>query len=135
RAARAHLATARQPGAHPHHRHAHGPPAREAPRPGQRAADHPHRARPRVPVRRKRSMMKPRTILAAGGVCLAVALGAVGWLSAELLRLERAEAAARRQAAVESGTRLALWRMDAAMAPILASEGAGPAALVRCRFV
>ena len=80
-------------------------------------------------------MMKPRTILAAGGVCLAVALGAVGWLSAELLRLERAEAAARRQAAVESGTRLALWRMDAAMAPILASEGAGPAALVRCRFV
>jgi signal transduction histidine kinase len=71
-------------------------------------------------------------------MCLAVALGGVGWLSAELLRLERAEAQARRQAAVESGTRLALWRMDTAMATVLAAEsagGGGPSALVRCRFV
>jgi signal transduction histidine kinase len=82
--------------------------------------------------------VKPGRILVAGGACLLVALAGVAWLSVVVLRLERDEAAARTRAAVESGTRLALWRMDAAMSPLLASEGMGrgiPEGLARCRFV
>lgn len=64
--------------------------------------------------------------LALLGGCLAVLLGGVGWISVTALRLERAEAAARRQAAVEENVRLALWRMDSDVMPILAREAARP---------
>jgi hypothetical protein len=52
-------------------------------------------------------------------VCLAVVLAAVAWMSATVMRLERAEADARHQAALEENVRLALWRMDSALAPLL----------------
>ncbi len=59
------------------------------------------------------------TVFAA---CLAVVLAAMGWISLAAVRLERAEAEARRQALVEERTRLALWRMDSSLAPLLAQE-------------
>ena len=55
-----------------------------------------------------------------------VVLAAMGWLSATAVRLDRAEAAARHRAAVEENVRLALWRMDSALAPLLAQESAHP---------
>jgi hypothetical protein len=52
----------------------------------------------------------------------------MGWISLAAVRLERAEAEARRQALVEERTRLALWRMDSSLAPLLARESARSAA-------
>ncbi|MGC4001451.1 MAG: HAMP domain-containing sensor histidine kinase [Anaeromyxobacter sp.] len=60
-------------------------------------------------------------------LCLAGLLAGVGGISLAALRLDRAEAEARRQAALEQDVRLALWRLDAAVAPLLAREGARPA--------
>ena len=57
---------------------------------------------------------------------LIVVLTAMGWLSATAVRLDRAEAAARHRAAVDENVRLALWRMDSALAPLLAQESAHP---------
>ncbi len=65
------------------------------------------------------------TVFAA---CLAVVLAAMGWISLAAVRLERAEAEARRQTLVEERTRLALWRMDSSLAPLLARESARSAA-------
>jgi signal transduction histidine kinase len=59
-------------------------------------------------------------------LCLAVLLAGVGAISAAALRLERSEAEARRQAAVEEDVRLALWRLDSAVAPLIARESARP---------
>jgi len=58
--------------------------------------------------------------------CLAVVVAAMGWTSLTVLRLDAAEASARRQAALEENVRLALWRMDSALAPLLAQESARP---------
>lgn len=59
-------------------------------------------------------------------LCLAVVLAAMGWVSLATLRLDEAEARARQQAALEENVRLALWRMDSALAPLLAQESARP---------
>ncbi len=62
---------------------------------------------------------------------LAVALGGLAWVSVTALALERDEAEARRHAALEENARLALWRMDSALAPFLVREGArAPAQMV-----
>jgi signal transduction histidine kinase len=58
--------------------------------------------------------------------CLAVVLAGMAWVSAQALRLDRAESDARRQAALEENVRLALWRMDSALAPLVAQESARP---------
>ena len=47
-------------------------------------------------------------------------------LGGTALDLERAEAKARRQAALEENLQLALWRMDSALAPLMAEESARP---------
>lgn len=52
-------------------------------------------------------------------VCLAVLLAAMAWVS-------KAALDARRQAALEENVRLALWRMDFALAPLVAQESARP---------
>ena len=57
-------------------------------------------------------------------IALAVALGGLAWLSITALHLERDEAEARGRAAQEESVRLALWRMDSALAPFLVREGA-----------
>jgi signal transduction histidine kinase len=60
------------------------------------------------------------------GICLAVVVAAVGWMSVRALEADDAEAAARRQAALEENAQLALWRMDSAMAPLVAQESTRP---------
>jgi len=72
--------------------------------------------------------------------CLAVVLAAMGYISLAALRLDEAEARARRheaqarrqetdarrRAAWEENVRLALWRMDSALAPFVARESVRP---------
>ncbi|MEN6457450.1 MAG: HAMP domain-containing sensor histidine kinase [Thermoguttaceae bacterium] len=62
---------------------------------------------------------------------LTVVLGAMAWVSLAAIHADRAETDARRQAAFEGAIRLALWRMDTAMATLLAQENARPAAVYR----
>ncbi|MFP4055418.1 MAG: sensor histidine kinase [Candidatus Brocadiia bacterium] len=50
---------------------------------------------------------------------LAVVLAVMGWMTATALRL-------RRQARLEEAVRLALWRMDSAVSPLIARENARP---------
>jgi signal transduction histidine kinase len=71
-------------------------------------------------------MLRPWRIWLMFGVCLAVVIAAVGWMSVRALEADDAEAAARRQAALEENAQLALWRMDSAMAPLVAQESARP---------
>jgi len=73
-------------------------------------------------------------------LCLAVVLAAMGWISLTALQLDRAEAEARRQesealrkeaearrqAALEENVRLALWRIDTTLAPLISQESARP---------
>src|SRR2546428_422017 len=72
------------------------------------------------------SMKHPLHIWIIFGVCLAVLLAAVGWVSAIALRFDRAETQARQGTAFEEKVRLALWRMDSALAPLLVQESAWP---------
>ena len=56
----------------------------------------------------------------------AVVLASMAWVTAAVLRLDAAEAESRRRAQLEENVRLALWRMDSALAPLLAAEHARP---------
>ena len=58
--------------------------------------------------------------------CVALAAAAIVRVGQTALSLERAEAKARRQAALEENLQLALWRMDSAVAPLIAEESARP---------
>ncbi len=58
--------------------------------------------------------------------CLAVVIGALGYVTHLVLGLDKAQAEALRQAALEEKVRLALWRMDSAVSPIVAQENARP---------
>lgn len=60
-----------------------------------------------------------------GGVAL-IALAALGVVTWHALRIEASEARTRRAAAEQESLRLALWRMDSLMTPILAREAARP---------
>src|SRR5262245_54492492 len=60
------------------------------------------------------------------GLCVALAVWAMAHMGATALELERAEAKARRQAALEENLQLALWRMDSALVPLMAEESARP---------
>ncbi|MGQ0637298.1 MAG: sensor histidine kinase [Planctomycetaceae bacterium] len=71
-------------------------------------------------------MSRPHHIWLSYAACLALAAGAVGWLSFRALDSERAEATARSQALLEENVRLALWRIDSALAPFLAQENSRP---------
>ena len=70
--------------------------------------------------------LRPWLIWLVFALCLAVTLTALGWVSMTLLRLDRAEAEARREANLEEAVRLALWRMDSTVAPLIAQENARP---------
>src|SRR5687768_11840047 len=52
-------------------------------------------------------------------LCLTTAFFAMGWISLTVLRLDR-------RAQVEENVRLALWRMDSSLAPLIAQETARP---------
>ena len=71
-------------------------------------------------------MNRPWKIWLVFGLCLAVLLAAMGWVSLTAFRLARAEAQAQQQAELEEKVRLALWRMDSMLAPIMAQESARP---------
>ena len=60
------------------------------------------------------------------GLCVALAAAAMARLGSTALSLERAEASARRQAALEENLQLALWRMDSALSALMAEESARP---------
>jgi signal transduction histidine kinase len=70
--------------------------------------------------------MKPGFVWSVFGACLAVALLATAWSSSVVLRVERAERSARASAELEENARLALWRLDSALMPLLAQESARP---------
>ena len=57
------------------------------------------------------------------GACCAAVLAALAWVTATVLRLERAELSARADMTHQESLRLALWRMDSWLAPLLAREG------------
>ena len=60
------------------------------------------------------------------GLCVSLAAAAMARVDATARRLARAEAEARAQAALEEDLQLALWRMDSALAPLVAEEGTRP---------
>lgn len=72
--------------------------------------------------------MRPARVWLVFAACAAALLGAMVWISLTVLRLERAEQQARAQAALEENTRLALWRLDSALMPLLAQVTARPSA-------
>lgn len=58
------------------------------------------------------------------GLCLAAEGVALGWISLAAIKLERDQVQAQRQAEIEEDIRLALWRMDSALAPLVGQENA-----------
>ncbi|MBI4586760.1 MAG: HAMP domain-containing histidine kinase [Planctomycetes bacterium] len=70
--------------------------------------------------------MRPWKIWLAFSGCFAVVLAALAWVSSVAVRLDRTEAQALLQADHEADIRLALWRMDSALAPVIAQENARP---------
>lgn len=73
-------------------------------------------------------MIRPLTVILLFGLCLLVVLAALVWTSVNLLRLDSAEREAQSQAALEESVRLALWRMDSALAGLVVQESVRPAA-------
>ena len=71
-------------------------------------------------------MKRPWQIWTLFVLCLTVVVPAMGYLTLKALELDRAEALARRQAELEEDISLALWRMDTALAPLVAQEAARP---------
>lgn len=67
-------------------------------------------------------------------VGLALVLPAMVWLTMKAMELDQANAVARRQAELEQDIGRALWRMDARLTPLLASEAARPNFVYRTRY-
>ncbi len=61
------------------------------------------------------------TVYAAGAL---LAMAALGWITHLVIGLERAEARARGEADHQANSRLALWRMDSFLGPLIAREAA-----------
>ena len=66
-----------------------------------------------------------QTWLMFGG-CFLVVTAAMGWISNELIQRDRTEARMQHQAAFEENVRLALWRMESVIAPLIAKESSHP---------
>jgi signal transduction histidine kinase len=71
-------------------------------------------------------MNRPRHIWVVFGLCFALLLAAMAWVSATSMRLERGQQRAAQQAEIEERVRLALWRMDASLATLIVEESARP---------
>ncbi|MBI5383447.1 MAG: HAMP domain-containing histidine kinase [Verrucomicrobia bacterium] len=71
-------------------------------------------------------MNRPWKIWLAFALCALVALVAMGWVSFTTLRLDDAQWRAEQQAELEERVRLALWRMDSLLAPLITEESARP---------
>jgi len=68
-------------------------------------------------------MRRPSILVILTLLCLAVPFAAMAWISARVLRLD---AETQRHIHNEENIRLALWRMDSALAPLIAQETARP---------
>src|SRR6185295_14745703 len=68
-------------------------------------------------------MSRPWHIWAAFGLCLLLVLAAMGWTTLAVLRLDEQST---QQTVREENVRLALWRMDSTLTPLLAQETAVP---------
>ncbi|MBM3832803.1 MAG: hypothetical protein FJ403_05930 [Verrucomicrobia bacterium] len=64
-------------------------------------------------------MNRPLTVWVIFGLSFAVLLAAMGWVSLTTLRLDQAQTRAAQQAELEEKVRLALWRMDSSLAPMI----------------
>jgi len=71
-------------------------------------------------------MRRPTITWTVFACCLAVVIGALAYVTHLVLALDKAQADAVRQAALEEKVRLALWRMDSAVSPLVAQENARP---------
>jgi signal transduction histidine kinase len=71
-------------------------------------------------------MKRPAFIWLVFLLFLAAGLAAMGWMTRTVLRLEGAQARANAAAALEENVRLALWRMDYAVSPLISAETARP---------
>jgi signal transduction histidine kinase len=71
-------------------------------------------------------MRKPRWALTGVVIGSLVVIGAMGITTWQALSLERREREAQGQAKFQESLRLALWRIDSAMTPIIAREAARP---------
>ncbi|MBN2371343.1 MAG: hypothetical protein JXO72_12740 [Vicinamibacteria bacterium] len=65
-------------------------------------------------------------VLAIFGLCAAALLGVMAWLTSTISDLDRAQRQARQQAALEESVRLALWRMESLLGPLIARQNAAP---------
>ena len=71
-------------------------------------------------------MNRPLTTWSIFGIALALILAAMTAVTVTTLRLESAQSEAQAQAAFEEKVRLALWRMDSAVAPLIIQESSRP---------
>jgi len=71
-------------------------------------------------------MNRPLHVWIAFATCVAVALLAMGFVSLKALGFESENQRARARELLEERVRLALWRMDSSVSPILARENARP---------
>ena len=60
------------------------------------------------------------------GLCLLVVGGAMAWVSVMVVELDQRDANAQRKTDLQENVRLALWRMDSALGPIVAQENSRP---------
>jgi len=59
-------------------------------------------------------------------VCALLVVDGLGWVTWQVLALERREHEAQRRAERQESVRLALWRMDGLLSPVIAAEAARP---------
>lgn len=59
-------------------------------------------------------------------LCALLVADGLGWVTWQLLRMERRERIAQREATRQEALRLALWRLDSAVTPLVAAEAARP---------
>lgn len=71
-------------------------------------------------------MNRPTHAWLVAAVCLCVVFAALAWLTHTVLHLDRTNTEIQQQAVFEERVRLALWRADSLLAPLLATENARP---------
>ena len=71
-------------------------------------------------------MKRPIYVWLLFALCAALLLAVMAWLTSTVLDLERDRASRQQQAAFEETVRLAMWRMDSALTPIVGAENTRP---------
>src|SRR5262245_31210794 len=76
-------------------------------------------------------MKRPWQVWLVFGLCVVGAAAAMVWLSQQALRTDELRRAAEAETELEQQVSLALWRMDSALAPIIAAEVIRPPSAYR----